>query len=118
MNAGNDADTFIGGTGADTFEFAQDTGEPSTTAASARATATGSSTSRAARATRSASGSSRDDLTFVGEEAAPGVNEVGFIETGGSTILRANTADGADAVDFEIALDGVGLGLDTGDFVF
>ena len=46
------------------------------------------------------------------------MNEVGFIETGGATILRANTADGAGAVDFEIALDGVGLGLDTGDFVF
>ena len=34
----------------------------------------------------------RDNLTFVGEEFDPGVNEVGFVETGGNTILRVNTA--------------------------
>lgn len=57
-------------------------------------------------------------VAFVGEEFDPGVNEVGFIEAGGNTILRVNTSLGAADVDFEIALSGVHLGLDAGDFVF
>jgi hypothetical protein len=46
---------------------------------------------------------------------ALGTGELGYIERGGSTILRANTDARAEQA-FEIALDGLDLGLDAGDF--
>ena len=120
MNAGSDTDTFTGGRGADTFEFTNDfvNGVP--------VYDSGVGGGNRDRITDFNGGQGdkidfrflTDNLTFVGEEFDPGVNEIGFIETGGNTILRANTADGAAAVDFEITLNGVNLGLDAGDFVF
>jgi Ca2+-binding RTX toxin-like protein len=118
MNAGNDADTFIGGTGADIFEFAQDVGEAVYDSGVGKGNRDRIVDFDGGEGDKVSFRFIADDLTFVGEEFDPGVNQVGFIETGGSTILRANTADGAAEVDFEIALDGVNLGLDAGDFIF
>ena len=52
---------------------------------------------------------------FVGEEV-PGTGELGFFESAGSTIVRGNT-DADTAAEFEIQLDGVGLGLTASDFL-
>ena len=120
MNAGTDADTFIGGTGADIFEFADDIvgGVPVYDSGVGKGNRDRITDFHGAEGDKIDFRFLHDDLTFVGEEFDPDVNQIGFIETGGVTILRANTADGADAVDFEIQLTGVGLGLDAGDFVF
>ena len=93
MNAGNDADTFIGGTGADIFEFAQDAGEPVYDSGVGRGNRDRVVDFKGSEGDKISFRFIADDLTFVGEEFDPGVNEVGFIETGGATILRANTAD-------------------------
>jgi Ca2+-binding RTX toxin-like protein len=117
MNAGNDADTFIGGTGADTFEFTQEVGEPVYDSGVGRGNRDRVLDFKGGQGDKISFQFIADDLTFVGGEAAPGVNEVGFIETGGVTILRANTLDGAADVDFEIQLSGTGLGLSADDFI-
>jgi Ca2+-binding RTX toxin-like protein len=119
MVAGSGVDTFIGGAGADTFRFAAlflgrlryDSGVGSGNRDRIVDFDTGEGDEIDLR-------SIGDDLAFVGEQAAPGVNELGFIETGGATILRGNTSDGTADVDFEIQLRGTGLGLSTDDFVF
>ena len=55
------------------------------------------------------------DFGFVGTEA-PGKGELGLFESAGSTIVRGNTDDDT-AADFEIQLDGAGLGLIASDFI-
>jgi Ca2+-binding RTX toxin-like protein len=59
-----------------------------------------------------------DAFTFVGRidpGEALGTGELGYIERGDSTILRANT-DARPSQEFEIALDGHDLGLSADDF--
>ncbi len=55
------------------------------------------------------------DFAFVGDGPV-GKGEIGFFESAGSTIVLGNTDDDP-AAEFEIQLDGVGLGLTGGDFV-
>jgi Ca2+-binding RTX toxin-like protein len=55
-----------------------------------------------------------DDFVFVGDDAV-GKGELGYFESGGSTIVRGNTDNDA-ASEFEIQLDGVGLNLSADDF--
>jgi Ca2+-binding RTX toxin-like protein len=120
MNAGSDADTFTGGIGADIFEFADDivSGVPVYDSGVGAGHRDRITDFRGSEGDKIDFRFLHDDLSFVGEAFDPGVNEIGFIETGGNTILRANTAGGAADVDFEITLTGVDLGLDAGDFVF
>jgi Ca2+-binding RTX toxin-like protein len=61
-----------------------------------------------------------DDQTFnfVGEAdiGTLGAGEIGFFETGGGTVLHANT-DADPGSTFEIQLDGTELGLSADDFI-
>ena len=54
-------------------------------------------------------------FVFVGDDPV-GTGELGFLESGGSTVVRGNT-DADAAADFEIQLDGVNLGLTASDFL-
>jgi serralysin len=56
-----------------------------------------------------------DAFTFVGKNA-PGIGEIGFVETANLTILRGN-ADFDAAPEFEIQLNGIGLDLSADNFV-
>jgi Ca2+-binding RTX toxin-like protein len=126
LSGGLGRDQLTGGTGSDTFPFRQQLDEYDS--------GVGSGNRDRITDFRSAEGDKidvhnidadnttfeREDFIFVGridpqDELATG--EIGYIETGGVTILRANN-DADAAQDFEIQISGVNLGLTADDFIF
>jgi len=126
LNGGLGVDQMTGGAGSDTFEFRaagddydSGVGKGNRDAITDFSPAEGDKIDVSGiDADRSNGGGTLEDFVFAGEAEIGTLDttEIGFFETGGVTIVHANT-DAGQGSSFEIQLRGVGLGLDADDFL-